>query len=605
MHRLLFSRIMRPFRKSLRNKLITVFIGVIIIPLALSIYTTYERFSAELRKNYIISNTNLISQVNQNLSDYFSRLDAAFVSIRFDSIMGAVFQNDDIGWELHDKKIKAVSNYFYANDNVESILFYYPASKEVLITNRSVNNFFSGAEDIESTDWYKYLAGNKKDYLVQANHKLSGYNERYSLNGNVPVFSISRCYRLALQSKVYCIVTINYNLNKIEMLCNRLLVDQVEETVYSDNSGNVFYSTGNLPAVGPDIINRINLQEDQNGFFEYERGAGGDKYLVIYSKSEYNGNVLYKLISLKAVNKQASSTRDINLLISLTIIVILIFASLFISYRITRPISSLTRSMSAAGKGDFDNHAVIDSLDEIGEMSNAFNTMLQNINTLITEKYKMQLVSRLAQLKALQAQINPHFIYNTLQAIGSAALDEGSEGLYKTTLALSDMLRYSIKSGDLVTISDEIKNVKNYLTVQQFRYEDKLSYTVDIPANLENIRVPKLIFQPIVENAIIHGIEPSKSNGIVGISCIREEDFLFITIKDNGVGFEPEELGKIRDELSEYSENITLDEDRIGIMNVYQRLRIMLGDKCSMRLESKPGMGTLFEIRIPLDHSVG
>ena len=590
-----------PIRTSLRNKLIFIFISVIMIPLLISIYLSYVNFAAELRNRYISDNANLLDQVNSRLDDYFRELDNITISIRMNEVLSDISQGDDIGWELHNKKMIELTNIYYQRRETNSILFYYPVNNEMCVTNSTICEFFKNSVEIENTDWYKRVTSTKEEYMIEPTHTLSGYKEDYHINGNTPVFSVNRYFKLNLNARIYGVISINYDLRNIKGICDKVLQNNTENVVFLNKTGELFYQSKSIDVnkLDFDLFHEINSRKNQQGFLEYLKGES--KWLIVYAKSPANGNILCKLIPLDIVYSQASKTRNINLVISFFIIIALVVASLGISHRITRPLSRLEKSMAKAGEGDFGSFATIDTSDEIGKMSHEFNQMITKIENLINDKYKMKLTHRLSQIKALQAQINPHFLYNSLQAIGSAALDQGNKEMYKTTIALSDMLRYSIKSGgDMVTIRDEIRNVQNYLTIQKFRYGEKISYSIDIPEELYNLKIPKLVFQPIVENAIVHGIEPGKKNGLVIVTCRPNDGYLFIEVTDNGIGITEKDLMELRRELENYNEESPDEDEKIGMLNVFHRLKLMLDEKCSMSIESEVGKGTKVTICIPL-----
>jgi len=595
----LISKITHLIKSSLKNKLIAIFLGIVILPLLITIYFTYERFTTELRKSYVTNTTSMLDQLNKRLDDYFTQLYDITRTVGMDNTISNISSLEDIGWVLHNNKLKKLNDIFFQRKETNSVLFYYPINKELFVINKQTANYFQGAGDIEKFNWYKSIMEGKNKVLLQPTHKLEGYDSRYMFDSETPVFSISRNYTLYLNGRIYGVLTVNYNLDSIRSMCSEMIPDSDEEIIYTDKAGQIFYASDmeNNSIEDLNMINKISALKTDSGAFEYTASTGNKKWLIVYSISRYNGNILFKLIPINKVYGQAKNIRNVNLLVSIIMFAAFIIAVLFVSHRIIKPLSMLEKTMSKVGNGDFESCAPVTTSDEVGKMSNSFNIMIKKINNLINEKYKMQLVYRLSQLKALQAQINPHFLYNTLQAIGSISLKEGNKDLYKMTMALSDMLRYSIKSGgDMVTISDEVRSINNYLFIQKFRFKEKLNYTIDIPEELYKLKIPKLIFQPIVENAIIHGIEPGKNNGLISINCKKVDERLIITINDNGVGMDRDELLKIQTELADYNEENVDESEKIGILNVFHRLRLTLGDKCRLTIESEVNIGTKIEI---------
>ncbi|HEX2924894.1 MAG TPA: histidine kinase, partial [Ruminiclostridium sp.] len=229
--------------------------------------------------------------------------------------------------------------------------------------------------------------------------------------------------------------------------------------------------------------------------------------------------------------------------------------------------------------------------------------MIDRIDELINELYKAKIVHQQTQIKALKAQINPHFLYNTLETISSIAKIRKVKEISSIAQGLSSMFRYSIKTGsDVVRLSSEIGNVKNYLSILKIRFEDKLDYEFSIPEELNHYKIYKLILQPIVENAVHHGIELKKEGGLIKVDAALINNRLHITISDNGVGIEEAALTKIRWKLS--LKDSFMDEklsEGIGMSNVNARLALYYKENFQFKIDSIYGEGTVVEIIIPAE----
>ncbi len=227
-------------------------------------------------------------------------------------------------------------------------------------------------------------------------------------------------------------------------------------------------------------------------------------------------------------------------------------------------------------------------------MSNTFNVMITRIKKLMESAIASEEEKRKSEIRALQAQINPHFLYNTLDAIIWMSAAGKNEEVAEMTAALADLFRTSISKGDsLASLHNEIGNIKSYLTIQKMRYGDKLSYGIHIPQDLLGLMTPKLILQPIVENAIYHGIKLSPTGGTITIGARRTEKLLILTVEDSGVGMTEEQTAR----LFEPKENT----DRgIGVINVNNRIRLSFGPEYGLHYYSEPGKGTRVEAWLPL-----
>ena len=269
---------------------------------------------------------------------------------------------------------------------------------------------------------------------------------------------------------------------------------------------------------------------------------------------------------------------------------------LLISYTFTRPIGKLMTAMKEIEKGDFKIQVVNKSRDEIGRLTESFNFMVSKIDHLVKEVYQEKIAQKNAELEALQAQINPHFLYNTLDSISWMLMDIGADDISDVVVSLGDILKYSIHGKDvLVPLNEEVQYIESYLCIQKNRLEDRLCTSMEIQKETRACMVPKLILQPMVENAILHGIEPMKDGGRVRITAGLEQQNLLITIEDNGPGMAPEELEQCR--AAVYSESGATDS--IGMRNVHRRLCLHFGKEYGLAIESRHQEGTIVTLRMP------
>jgi two-component system sensor histidine kinase YesM len=234
--------------------------------------------------------------------------------------------------------------------------------------------------------------------------------------------------------------------------------------------------------------------------------------------------------------------------------------------------------------------------------------LVGKLTETLTSKEAVNLSKRQAQFLAMQNQINPHFLYNTLEGIRGEAIAIGADSIALMTETLSEFFRYTISNlENLVTLSDELSNVRNYYTIQQYRFGDRLDMKIEFDSDadrnlLMNAKVPKLILQPIVENAIIHGVEKLQGQGIISIRVLCTEKRLLITVSDNGVGIEPEKLRKLNEQISNMHERFSRDaggRGGIALANVNNRIKLLFGEAYGVNILSVPGVGTDTEFVLP------
>jgi two-component system sensor histidine kinase YesM len=273
--------------------------------------------------------------------------------------------------------------------------------------------------------------------------------------------------------------------------------------------------------------------------------------------------------------------------------------SYFIPRSITRPITELIEVTEKVSAGDLTVHANEATGSETAVLSRSFNIMIDNTNGLLEEVRSEQVRLRKAEFQVLQAQINPHFLYNTLDAIVWSAEAGNQKQVVKMVRNLSDFFRTSLNQGkDIVTIGEELQHVRSYLEIQQVRYQDILQYEIDVPEEMHRYMIPKITIQPLVENALYHGIKNKRGLGLIRVSGSVGEDGLRIEVRDNGIGMSPERLAQVRESIGS-DPDMSNTHDVYGIYNVNERIRMNFGDEYGIRVDSVYGEGTTVTVRLP------
>ena len=252
-------------------------------------------------------------------------------------------------------------------------------------------------------------------------------------------------------------------------------------------------------------------------------------------------------------------------------------------------------SMKTLGKENKYPRVHVVSQDEIGMIGTEYNKMAENIETLIEKVYKMELTQKQAELEFLQMQINPHFLYNALDTISWMALGKGNGEISEMSIALAELLRATIKNESFIPLQEEMTTVKDYLFIQEQRFGDKISVSYQVEERASRCQVPNFILQPLIENAIIHGLEPKIGNGSLSVKISIREKRLFFVIEDDGVGMTEEEIRKLYESCKAED-----TKQSIGLKNVYRRLLLCYGEESRLNIQSKQNEGTKIYFSIPL-----
>lgn len=315
---------------------------------------------------------------------------------------------------------------------------------------------------------------------------------------------------------------------------------------------------------------------------------------------EYGMNILFLFTNSELMEKKGEIQLLVIPLLLLVILAILFFSYLF-TYRFSARVGALVQKIKVAETGDLTITKPIAGSDEIAYLDKQFSHMLKKLDKLIRKNYIQQLENKETQLRNLQLQINPHFLYNTLETISSIAAVNQAFVVCDMCEKLGEIFRYSLGKnyGEFVTISQELHHTQNYIFIQKIRYNERFEVFYNVEADVDRYMILRFILQPIVENAIVHGLGNLTSKGTLEISIRREKDALLIVIEDDGVGMDAERVRDLNAFINEPKE-VRDNKKSIGIRNVNQRIQLSCGNEYGISIESIPYQGSRFYIRLPL-----
>ncbi|MBM7565096.1 cache domain-containing sensor histidine kinase [Paenibacillus sacheonensis] len=341
------------------------------------------------------------------------------------------------------------------------------------------------------------------------------------------------------------------------------------------------------------------VMKAKGGHFYSRRDFGSA--LVLYEKLERSDWMLVTMMPVKLLIKPVNDFTKSTLVIgSLSLLFSLLLAGLFYSRTIT-PLKELSKGMKAIEVGNYEVSLPVRSYDELGYITSSFNRMAKEINRLIMKVYESEIIKKNAEIKSLQSQINPHFLYNTLGIIDSLSAIDGDARISFISRSLAKMFRYNISGEDISTMETEIQQIRLYLSIQKIRFDEKFDYLIYVEPGLEQAPIPKMLLQPIVENSILHGVSRSRHSGIVRIEATMEDgDSVQVKIWNNGMPIDSERQEWLRARLAGTPKNGESVENRssIGLLNVQARIRLLYGDDCGVSFESSSEYGTTFTLTL-------
>jgi two-component system sensor histidine kinase YesM len=371
-------------------------------------------------------------------------------------------------------------------------------------------------------------------------------------------------------------------------------------TMIVNRNGNILSHTNKQYIGGSiyDVLGPAAPDPKQNNiYFEIERY--GQKMLVIQNTDNTFGWTYYSIVPLSEVLGGAVTINRVTIISMAISVSFCVFISYFLSKRVTKPIKNLSRVMKLVETGNLDVSYTVFHYDEIGQLGESFNKMISRLKTSMEESIQMQQIKMEAELKGLEFQINPHFLYNTLSSIIWLADEKRNEEVIKMTKALATFFRISISRGkDMITVQEEVEHVINYMEIQKLRYGD-VKFVHDVDMEIKGYYTLKLLLQPIIENAIYHGVRTLKNEcGIIKLSGYIDGNDIVLLVYDNGKNMTQERVDFINDALSNNKDG----DFGVGLKNVNDRIKLHFGQKFGLTF-SIVNEYTLVKIRIPIIES--
>ncbi|WP_337100428.1 cache domain-containing sensor histidine kinase [Paenibacillus sp. YIM B09110] len=398
----------------------------------------------------------------------------------------------------------------------------------------------------------------------------------------------------------------DYSMEPIGTMILRAKADSI---VYSSSEEKEYYDSAIIIAAegramfsSPNAVplNELEQHLQDNGSYSVI-ALEGNKYLAARFKLDYTGWTFIQLVPYGFLFLEIEKMQAVLLVLYAVLLIIVLTVGVRLSSHITKPIGKLMSKMAVVEKGnlELDRLEIPNQRNEITLLSLSFDRMIDRLNELIKENYIKQLMLRNAEYDRLKAQINPHFLYNTLESINWLARMNGQLQISGMVKALGKLLRSSITESPYTTIQEEIDNLNHYIYIQKFRFEDRLDYRMEIGEHLRHLYISSFILQPIVENSIKYAVEPSAEPCHIVITAEEHphRNRFDIIVSDSGGGMDPLYLQKLeRDEIS-------AEGTGVGLKSIHNRLRLLHGPEYGLTIENESGQGTVIRIALPYIHT--
>ena len=530
----------------------------------------------------------IIQQMNQNIDSYIDYME---------NIAYLISSNEDVQDYLFDEKIDNEGRYRILNQ-FQTILDSRSDIRNVGIISKNGRMLINDGSksvnqdlDLNTQEWYATALEKPNGSILTSSHV------QHIISGERPwVITLSRGIRDRSGSgEKEGVFFIDLNYSAISGLCDQSTVGTKGYAFILDAKGNIVYHPQQQQLYNELQTENISLIMDTDEDTVLT-GTGNDGKLYSISRSEKTGWTVVDCTNVKELLSKSRQAQSVYVLTAIILVIVALLFSRFMARSITLPIQKLRDSMKKVQEGDFSvSDVVVDSKNEIGSLTKSFDVMTHRIHELMEQNVHEQEEKRKSELKALQSQINPHFLYNTLDSIIWMAEGKKNEEVVLMTASLARLLRQSISNEDeVVPIANEVEYARGYLTIQKMRYKDKLEFQIEVDSSILYIPLIKLVLQPIIENAIYHGLKYKESKGLLIVKGFMKDGNAVLQVIDDGVGMDEETLAHIYDK-----HKVNYYSNGVGVYNVQKRLKLYYGEDYGITYTSELGKGTTATITIP------
>ena len=576
----------------------TIFAAISVLVLCAVIVATLisvRYTNSAIYENSVIYTQTIIRQLNQNIDSYITYMDnIASVIAKSQDAYQLLYQQigeDEATKEGHRKRLlEQFNTILKSREDIRNIGI---VQKDGVMLINSGYQAINPDLDLSTQEWYTNAVDNYNQYCLTSSHV------QHVIKGQRPwVITLSReIHNFYGTGNSDGVVFIDLNYNAIIDLCEQNSIGDKGYVFILDQDGNIVYHPSQQQLYNELQTENIDTVMNADSDIVVTR-EGDDEKIYTLSHSETTGWTIVGCVNMAELLKDSREANNIYVMTAIVLVAIAMILSSFIARSITLPIQKLRDSMKKVQEGDFKAaDVVITSQNEIGSLTTSFNAMTHRIEELMEENVKEQEQKRKIELKALQSQINPHFLYNTLDSLIWMAEGKKYEDVVLMTASLARLLRQSISNEDeTVLIGQEIQYVKSYLTIQKMRYKDKLEFEINVDPFINSVHIVKLVLQPIVENAIYHGLKYKESKGLLTVTGYQKNQNAVIEITDDGVGMDEETLNHIFEK-----HKVNYRSNGVGVYNVQKRLCMYYGKEYGLHYESEPGHGTTVTVTIPME----
>jgi two-component system sensor histidine kinase YesM len=573
----------------------------IILPYFLSVLLIYGYTKKNVERYELARSHDQMQEVSDHLEQYFHDMIHLPYILYRNSDLFRILENDFENSTYSNPLVieKALKTFYLMRREIRQVRYYIANEKNSFSVYNAMISTRKHQPDLLKLAYVQDLVNSDQDLVIEPPHQIQNYNDAAIIpqSDKTMVLTIHHKIIDVLSNELLGIITIDIDMDEYTRISDRLIQWGNESAFLIDSNGFIIYAS-DQDLIGKPIPADLQSQINQEDLYSDD----GD---IILSRTLSGPLEQWKLVKItpsQFLFNEVRQTAHTNIIVGVGVVFLGLLMVVIISYKITRPIKLLSRKVRKIEGENMDMDVLFDDQreDEIGHLEKHIKGMMDRINLHIEREYKLEIENRKNQFKALKSQVNPHFLYNSLQSIGAVALRSNSPDVYKYVTSLSRMMRYSIRADQWVSVQSEVDYIKAYLELQMERFRTSLSYSIDIHDTILDIIVPSMILQPLVENFFKHCYETGVYEAHLHIYGEIREEHLYLVVENDGPSITDEELKTLRKKIYTPGDEGTYSHEHIGLKNIHDRLILNYGPRAGIELDTKHGQGFSVRLIIPL-----
>jgi two-component system, sensor histidine kinase YesM len=582
-------------KKSIQLYMTSVFTAIIVIAMLVVGLVLHGKFSRTAEESAYLNTEQIVEQVNFNVEYYLRGMEELFRQLE-----EKISKSTDLSGKETMEQLATIVN---TRNDLVSVSVFSPSGE--LLTGYPYTNLREHA-GIPEQRWFSYARSYPNYLQYSPPHVQNLFTGEYkwvvSLSQSVTIREGDR--------RMDAVMLLDVNFRAIDDMCQRVSLGKKGYVYITDPDGSLIYHPQQqLIYLGLKKEGHADktVNYSYGSFYDHE---GGEKRLIHVKTVK---NIGWKIIGVAYMNELVTSTKEISWFMFWFLVVVLlavVIMSAYMSAVISRPIKKLGQSMKSVERGDFEASIEVRGTREVEQLSQRFNLMVSRIRELMRQNIREQEAKRKSELEVLQAQINPHFLYNTLNSVVRLAESGKNTEVITMITSLSKLFRISLSKGkNIIPVQDELEHIRHYLIIQNIRFKNQFDFVIEAGEETLTCRTLKLILQPLVENAIQHGIEMMQDTGHIKITCGIVEGKILLQVIDNGLGMSPETVKRLLDRDRDRGRDLergpakaigTGSGSGVGVRNVHERIRLAFGEEYGLVFESELEEGTTVKVWLPV-----